>query len=98
MMKTAMIVMNFQRTFEDMWPALLLTARLHDGWLPLQPSDRGARHVDPYFVGNLQRDAVAIDFDDLAVNPARRDDLVVLLQAFEERLHLLLLPPGRQQN
>src|SRR3954453_3364102 len=73
---------------------------LDDGRLALQAANGGTRDLDSdlRIVGDLQLDHLLVDFRDLAVYPARRDDPVVHLEAVEKLLHLLLLTLRRQQD
>src|SRR5262245_20378855 len=98
MIKTARIVMVFQRTFEDIAPLTSVALLFNDWRLPLVAADGVARDIDPNLVGNLQRNAIAADLRDLPVDAAGRHDPVVLLQRVEKLLHLLLLTLGGQQD
>src|SRR5438477_6693576 len=97
-MKTAAMVMNFQRTFDGMGLLKLLIILVDDGRLALVAADGGPGHLDPNFVSDLQLHALIAEPRDLAVDAAGRDDAVVHLQTIEELLHFLLLALGRQQN
>src|SRR5262245_9385466 len=101
MMKTAMMVMNFHRTFEDMVlsdAALLRLRRVDDRRLPLIAADGRFRDLDLNLFGDLELDALFAQLGDLTVDAARRDHPVVHLEVLQELVHLLLLPLGRQQD
>src|SRR3954470_12683243 len=104
MTKTPMIVTTFQRRLDMTVLPYVFTSLcirgLDDRRMALQAADGGARNLDSdlRIVGDLQLDHLLVDFRDLAMNPARRDDPVVHLEAIEKLLHLLLLTLCRQQD
>src|SRR5947209_1348044 len=91
MMRTATIVMAFQRRL-DIWIASLgFRWRLDDRWLALIAANGRFRHFDLDVIRDLQLHGLFVELHDLPVDPAGRDHLVVDLQVVDELLHFLLL-------